>query len=589
MKKYVPTGNEMVSLPTINEDNGNIESISFLSMTQKGMIELKGEESPLFEPYISLELNNSLFKRDNYWIPVREANNNDFIYKCTYLTPVKERGFIIHYELTANKDLSFTWGLKGKLAHILHSVNEVKEFEGNLRCYESGWNYSIIIDYMLGSPLFSLAPMTSSKTKTTYKLENNIIDFNISQEVNAKKGETKSLDIFWGLGFEEVAAATSAKEMLRRTYEYEYRKTSNYLNERIKDLGNDIYNVIYNTNLFFCLFYSTGITYDTEEVICATSRSSRYYVSAAYWDRDTMLWSFPTVLDTDTKLAKSILEYIYTRQSKNIGVHSRYIDGTVLEPGFELDELVAPIIALNNYYIKTDDKELINERFVTKTIENILEQLKEAKHPQVELYETFLQPTDDERVYPYITYDNMLVYLAFNALANLYPDKYSCLALEAEKVKKAIMDNCVFENSNGKYFGWSVDLEGNHDIYDEPPGSLQLLAYYGFVESDNEIWNNTVNMIRSKDYKYSFNECNISEIGCPHAPHPWILSLCNSLLSGHKDMALEELKYLKMDNGIACESVDENTGESTTGEAFATCAGFLCHSMLVAIRGNNNE
>ena len=98
----------------------------------------------------------------------------------------------------------------------------------------------------------------------------------------------------------------------------------------------------------------------------------------------------------------------------------------------------------------------------------------------------------------------MLVYLAFNALASLYPNKYGKLTLEAEKVKKTVMDNCVFENNNGKYFGWSVDLKGNHDVYDEPPGSLQLLAYYGFVEKDNEIWNNTVNMIRSKDYKYSF-------------------------------------------------------------------------------------
>ena len=61
------------------------------------------------------------------------------------------------------------------------------------------------------------------------------------------------------------------------------------------------------------------------------------------------------------------------------------------------------------------------------------------------------------------------------------------------------------------------------------------------------------------------------------------------MLAGFKDKALEELKYLKMDNGIACESVDENTGESTTGDAFATCAGFLCHAMLVATRGDDNE
>ena len=43
---------------------------------------------------------------------------------------------------------------------------------------------------------------------------------------------------------------------------------------------------------------------------------------------------------------------------------------------------------------------------------------------------------------------------------------------------------------------------------------------------------------------------------------------------------IEEI--IKMDNGIACESVDPVTGECSSGAAFATCAGFLCHALLRA-------
>ena len=45
------------------------------------------------------------------------------------------------------------------------------------------------------------------------------------------------------------------------------------------------------------------------------------------------------------------------------------------------------------------------------------------------------------------------------------------------------------------------------------------------------------------------------------------------------DMRACIAEILEMDNGIACESVDPVTGTCTTGAAFATCAGFLCHSI----------
>ena len=39
----------------------------------------------------------------------------------------------------------------------------------------------------------------------------------------------------------------------------------------------------------------------------------------------------------------------------------------------------------------------------------------------------------------------------------------------------------------------------------------------------------------------------------------------------------------RMDNGVACESVNEDTGVCETGEAFATCAGFLSYALYCAL------
>lgn len=591
MNRYIPTGNEMISLPKINEMTAGIEDFTCLSMRHKGLIEVRGSDwMPLIQPFVrvngqDIPLTGHKWAREHFWIPTlaAKAENNDFA--MTVLTPVGERGFAVKLSFTAAENTDISWGLQGCWESSWHCINEDKKLEGTTHCYESGWNSSVIFDFRCGTPMFAFAPMCDKETKADYAVANNTVTYALSRTDSITKGETREMVFYWGLGYEEVAAATSAKEMLRRGWDWEYRRTAAWLEKRASRMATPKLTEIYNTNLFFCIFYSTGVTLDTEELVCATSRGTRYYVSAAYWDRDVLLWAFPAILDADRELAEQILHYIFGRQRKNLGIHSRYIDGTVLEPGFELDELMSPIVALEAYVDRTGDTEILEEPNVQKGISQILKTLDSMRHPEIALYETFLQPTDDEIVYPYLTYNNVLVWRSLHGLAKLYPGKYASLSKLAEEVKAAIYKHCVFHDGEGKpYFGWSVDLKGQHNVYDEPPGSLQLLPYYGFCDANDEIWRNTVSMIRSPAYAYSFADSPIAEIGCAHAPYPWILSLCNSLLCGHADQAFRELEILEMDNGIACESVDPVSGTCATGAAFATCAGFLCHSMKTATR-----
>ena len=586
MESYLPTGNEFLSLPKINELTAGIEDITYLSMQHKGMIEIRGgDEMPLIRPFLRVGgqcvlLTECHWHRDCYWIPVLTAKADSMAFTMTILLPVGERGFAIRMELNGNSSEEISWGLEGCWGSSWHCVNEDKPLDGTMHCYESGWNHSIVFDFRCGTPMFAFAPMADREIHSAFSQTEQSVTYTLTESFVLSAGTPHSTVFYWGLGFEEVAAATSAKEMLRRGWGWEYAKTSAWLEKRILQMASPKLTEIYNTNLFFCIFYSTGLTLDTEELVCATSRSTRYYVSAAYWDRDVLLWAFPAILDADSRLAEDILHYIFGRQRKNLGIHSRYIDGTVLEPGFELDELMAPVIALESYVTSTSDKTILQDSGVLSGIRQILGTLETMRHPEVSLYETFLQPTDDEIVHPYLTYNNMLVWRAMKALARLYPERYGALERQAENVRQAIYTHCVFRDENGKpYFGWSVDLNGQHNIYDEPPGSLQLLPYYGFCTPDDEIWVNTVSMIRSPAYIYSFADAPIAEIGCAHAPYPWILSLCNSLLCGHAAQAFRELEQIEMDNGIACESVDPIAGTCTTGAAFATCAGFLCHSM----------
>lgn len=596
--KYIVTGNEYISLPTIRESDGCIEGISFLHMGAKGMLEMcGGQKQPFLRPYVrcdgaELELTDFSWEYEAYWLPCFTAKAGDVTLHGQILTPVGERGF--GWRLWLEGDTAghgWELGLAGCWEKTIHSINESKEVIEEKNLYRSNWNHQYCMDVRIGLSLFAFAPiMTEDWNQTLYHYSYEKVEDSVQYRLWAawERGGSELTATFWfGLGFEEVAAATSAKEMMRQGFEAMYGRTRNYLNARIRHTVEPALDEKLNRNLFFSYFFGSGRTLDTEEYVLVTSRSPRYYVSAAYWDRDSLLWSFPSILLVDQDAAEEMIRYVFTRQIRNIGIHSRYIDGTLLEPGFELDELCAPVIALGRYVESSGNRDYVRMPFIEDGIGHILRRLKQKRHPDTALYETFLQPTDDIRTYPYITYDNVLVWYMLRKIAGLYDgiwpaDRCAALLAEAEAVKAAIGKHCVFQKDGKAMFAWSVDLKGGWDIYDEPPGSLLLLPHYGFCTMDDPVWQHTAAIIRRKDYPYSFAECPIAEIGCPHAPHPWILSFANSMLSDRKDAAKKHLMLCKMDNGIACESVDEYTGESVTGDAFATCAGFLAYALYEA-------
>lgn len=102
MELYIPTGNEVVSLPTINEETAAIESVSFLYMAQKGMVELRGNSAaPLMTPFVqqimpdgrSAEqaLTDLGWHREHDWITKMSAWAGDVRIDITILAPVGER------------------------------------------------------------------------------------------------------------------------------------------------------------------------------------------------------------------------------------------------------------------------------------------------------------------------------------------------------------------------------------------------------------------------------------------------------------------------------------------------------------------
>ena len=598
---YIPTGNKKISLPKIRQRDAAIMDTTFLHMGYRGMVEVRGsEDTPFLKPVLIIDgketvLHDLKWETVNYWIPQFTARGNDWCLNGTILVPVGERGFIVRLCVKNISDSyqSYEIGLMGCWTDSVHVINESKPIDAEKVLYKSNWNDNYIFDLRRDITIFSMAPMTPDMDDIRAAKVNDRIEYTFLKRVELAPEEKRNVDFFWGFGMEEVGAATAAKEMLRQGFDAELKRTADWLNIRVRHASDSRIDELMNKNLFFNFFFAAGQSLDTEEFVLVTSRSPRYYVSAAYWDRDSFLWSFPSILLTDPEYAREMLEYAFTRQIRNIGIHSRYIDGTVLEPGFELDELCAPILALCLYVEETGDLTYMREPHVKKGIERVFKILATKKHPNTDLYESFLQPTDDPILYPYLTYNNVLVWKMCREIGSLYNRVYGEAAGDeymklARRVREAILTHCVVEDKGERVYAWSVDLNGHWNVYDEPPGSLELMPWHGFFNADSEAYVNTVKRIRDPEYAYSFAGCPISEIGCEHAPHPWILSLCNSMLCGRREHVRDILQKIVMDNGYACESVDEEDGTCRTGEAFATCAGFFAYG-LYHLFGRQNE
>ncbi len=611
----LPTGNEVVALPTLRSEDACVESMNVIHAGLNGLVSFAGLGAPFLRPVLRMDgreipLEGRLtWRRLADWVPEFHMEGQGYALTGAWVCPPGDRGFLLRlrFENKGAREVSVSLGFQSSWAECLHSANVTKRLEGGRFLILESWDDKPALELRGPGPLAAIAFYPADpQAAFTFKIGGDpllaprkvhrrgfpalgtdevFVSGRSSGEV--PPGGVRETAFFFGLGPDEVGALTSAREGIRQGAEAVERRTALWLASRRRALPDDVLARVMNLNAFFNRFFASGLTLDTEETVALTSRSPRYYVSGAYWDRDTLLWSFPSLLSTDPSWARKVLAYAFQTQGRNIGVHSRYLNGTVLEPGFELDAFCAPMIALARYGEATRDLSLLDLPSVRSYLDSFEAGLETRKSPRGGLYETWLLPSDDPWPQRYVTYDNVLTWRACVDLAALWKrlgraKDARAAARRAAALKKDIRRHCVVRTKKGRVFAWSVDLEGNHLLYDEPPGSLSLLPYYGFCDFHDPVWRSTVDWIQSKTFSHSFKGHAFEAAGCLHAPHPWVLAAVNRLLSGNLESGASFLRRAGMDGGVACESVDETTGECATGEAFATCAGFVAHGLWKA-------
>jgi uncharacterized protein len=584
------TGNEYLALPHITPAGG-IMSLNVLRLDCRGILEFGGsEEKPLIAPFLTVNSKTMQANFDNFtygyqadWIPVFSVTGPEgYTLEGEILTPPGYKGFCYMLRLrnNSNQSIDVELGWQGYWSSFNYLVFNRRETEAKKILQFNSWTGSLVLEASAGLPLSAAAFATEQGSEWVYSQENG--SFQNSESFALAPGEECSAILYAAVNLESDGAATTTIDLRRHGYEELKLSTLNWLaGRRLKDDDPAIEEIM-NRNLLFCYFYAFGRCLESEALVPVTSRSPRYYVGAAFWSRDSLLWAFPAVLAADRDLAREIIVTVYSRHISNAGDHAHYINGTLLYPGFELDQLAAYVLALKSYLFETEDYGLLDLEVISSGLTRVAEKALEQFEPEAGLYSTFLDPSDDPVIYPFLTYNNALLQRAFAFLGELQAtERWSSkadFAILARELTHAIYEHCMVKGPVGTMFAWSVDGRGKFFLYDNPPGSLQLLAHYGFCPADETVFKNTVRWIRSSNNSYFLHGGSFEEAGSIHASNPWPLAACNDLLACNAG-AIDFLKRAELDNGFFCETVDPETGRVSTGAAFASGAGFLAYAL----------
>ena len=408
--------------------------------------------------------------------------------------------------------------------------------------------------------------------------------------VNVGPGETAEAVFVLGVGVEEFSAAHNAKgltELIDRSgAQGVIQQAAAWCRQRTRSTGQADLDLLMNRNYLFTELYAWGKTIDTEQLVGVTSRSPLYYVSAAYWDRDAMLWSFPALLDIDPAFAREALDYALTTQLRNSGIHSRFIDGVVLEDGFQLDEGAAPILALASYVRATnDDAFLPSHRSVLAAFTSLVLGRFDT---ETGLYSTLQDSQDEYRKLPFLTYDNVLTWKALRDLSELFDRVHDSsdarqMAQRADALQMAILKHCVSDKASGAIgpiFAFATDGK-NFTFEDTPPGSLLKLPVLGFLPEGDPIFIRTYDWLHSSNYKYSYSDRPYGLPGTARLPFTASWSVADHLsLQRGREKGLKVLRSSAWDAGIVTEGVDPTSGAmEEAGRAFATASGYIAHAI----------
>lgn len=593
----IPTGNEWLSLPDIRAEDGAIASLNVLSRAYRGLLQARGAEGrPLLSAVVSVDgkrltLDGLAWSLIAYWLPEGRVTVDGVDIALTICAPPGIRAAFVHLAITNRRDqpiqvglgADVSWGALERITYQPSPLTGTRSVAPGL-WVDDATTFAYRTDdvrfaWSVVHPGMTAALAGAAETQTaTLRGPDHVL----------APGETAEATLILSVGLDEMSAPHNARALAERLDRLGVTgvvaETARWLTRRCRTTGRADIDQLMNRNALFSRFYAWGRTLDGEDWVGVTSRSPRYYVAAAYWDRDAMLWSFPALLRFDPVMAREALGVALGIQLRNTGTHSRFIDGVVLEDGFQLDAAAAPVIALTDYLRTTGDRAFVLAH--AAAVDHLAATLAAARDDATGLYASWQDAQDEYRRAPFLTVANVLAWSALRGLAEVFvalgrDDAAAASMAEVERLRGAILRHLVIEHDGRRLFAAGWDGQNGYLVEDIPPGSLARLPALGFVAEDDPVIRATLDWLRSPAYAHSHHGQPFGLPGSYRLPFTTAWALADHLrLAGDRERALALLLSTTWDGGIISEGIDPATGATEgDGRAFATAAGYVAAAL----------
>jgi len=311
-------GNHYLSVPIIDCQNGAIKNINVVSLSNKALVELQGEAN-LFTPHFyqegkEIEIEKIDVSKEQYYLP-----RLDFFLKGgirvigRIFTDLKEKGLIYSFESSEEIDISLFFDLKDVclLRFDSHKIDT---------------KMIIKRDKWLGNPVVNIfSSGVSLALAFGGDKDFEVDDFKGKQILNLKISCQNKNCFYIAVNYDPDGASATLIHLKRKEYERIYQEFVSWLKQKTIPYPEDfILETRLNENLFFNYFYSVAKDMESDKYLALTSRSPRYYVSGAFWERDCFLWSLPAIKLVCPQLYQHLAREMILMHSKNPGDHAPF-------------------------------------------------------------------------------------------------------------------------------------------------------------------------------------------------------------------------------------------------------------------------